>query len=402
MQQSSVSNSNAYSGSMNGHGFASTRVRAAKHRMDRSLEHLRSLVFTGSYTALNPIDAGLGITSKQRGDSERHMVFPVSLAELLTVYPRKGTGNFVLGLDSRHRLIQFDICDSRVGNVLISGVRGAGKTSLLRTVGASLALENRQSDVQLCIVELREREPIKRIGGESLRSLGDLPHAIFPVIRTVEGGLGAIDFLTDELDYRRQRDIVDPLVVIIIDGVDQMLKRRERSLYRKLGYLLNHGPSSGYRLLLSVEDPISKEIRPLLKHKLPLRLVGKAIDADRAWAAAGIAGTKAEKLDGSGDFIAVRGDASHQFQCAYIGEEELLRLSRQLDIQKGRVLLANPAAAAEAKFDYRINGNANLSRSLNGTADFKSESDRSEKPNDSGSDDWLTANWEDRFWLDSI
>jgi hypothetical protein len=366
------------------------------------LGHLRSLVQPGTQTAQKRTAAGFGAAKIQRAGDERQIVIPVSLAELLTVYPRKGTGKFVLGLDSDNRLIQFDICDSRVGNVLISGVKGAGKSSLLRTVGASLALENRQSDVQLCIVELREREPLNRGERESLRSLGNMPHAIFPVIRTVEGGLGVVDFLAVELDYRRQKNIVEPLVVIIIDGIKQMLKSRDRALYRKLGYLLNHGPSSGYRIFLSVEDPISKEIRPLLKHKLPLRLVGKAIDADRAWAAAGITGTKADKLAGSGDFIAVRGETSHQFQCAYIGEEELQRLSIQLEIQKGRVLLANPATAIETKFDIGTNGNANLSRSLNGTAVSNSGSDRNEKPNDSGSDDWLTAGWEDGFWLDSI
>lgn len=397
MQRSSISNS-TYSGSLNGHGFVGARARAAKNRLD----HLRSLVQPYTQSALNRGAVGPRDTGSNSIIYEKQIDRAVSLSELLTHYPRKGTGKFALGLDGRQRLVQFDIHDSKVGNVLISGVKGAGKSALLRTVGASLALENRQSDIQLCIIELRERDLLKMNEGESLRSLGYLPHTIFPVIRTTEGGMGVIDFLAGELDYRRQRDIVDPLVVIIIDGIDRMLQSRDRALYRKLGYLLNHGPSGGYRIFLSVEDPISKEVRPLLKHNLPLRLVGKAADADRAWAASGITGTKADKLAGTGDFIAVRGGASHRFQSAYISDEELYKLSNQLEIQKGRVLLANPLGSIVPELVDSANCNRNLSSARNGTIGSGGTGDSEGKPNDSGSDAWLTADWEDRFWMDRI
>ena len=44
----------------------------------------------------------------------------------------------------------------------------------------------------------------------SLDHIGELPHCVFPVIRTVPGGLDVVDFLVEELDYRRKKKILSP------------------------------------------------------------------------------------------------------------------------------------------------------------------------------------------------
>jgi len=191
-----------------------------------------------------------------------------------------------------------------------------------------------------------------------------------------------------------------PHLIVIIDGMDRMLAGAERALYRKLGHLLNHGPDNGFRLFISVDDPITKEMRPLLRYKFSLRLAGKAADPDRAWAASGMTGTGAEMLSGSGDFIAVRGENCHRFQVAAISDGELCRLSRQFEIQKGRVLLVHPSKTTGSQ-----PGVSGLSR-VNGTSVRIESLVHEGKPtvsdslNYSGSDEWLTAGWIDRFWMD--
>ncbi|MGB3717043.1 MAG: FtsK/SpoIIIE domain-containing protein, partial [Candidatus Promineifilaceae bacterium] len=279
----------------------------AKERLDAGVVHLRTL--TQGLPNPSILLDGLGQSNsgelvKTSGQPE---IVPVVLMDLLSSLPENNEGKITLGLDFNSQPIQLNLLNNEVGNVLISGMKGAGKSSLLRTIGASVALHNRQSTVQLGVIDLNLGKLSLQNKRESLRGLGQLPHSIFPVIRTVQGGLDVIDFLTDELNYRRENEIHNPIMVVIIDGIGKLLANADRVLYRKLGHLLNHGPDNGFRLFVSIEDPIAKDIRPLLKYDFPLRLVGRAVDPDRAWAAAGIPGTGAEMLQGSGVFVAVRG-----------------------------------------------------------------------------------------------
>jgi DNA segregation ATPase FtsK/SpoIIIE-like protein len=329
-------------------------------------------------------------------------IVPVALMDMLSSLPENSEGKITLGLDFHNQPIQLNLLNNEVGNVLISGMKGAGKSSLLRAIGASVALQNRQSTLQLGVIDLNRGKPSRLNEGESLRALGQLPHSIFPVIRTVQGGLDVIDFLTDELNYRRDNKINNPLMVIIIDGIGKLLANADRVLYRKLGHLLNHGPDNGFRLFVSIEDPIAKDVRPLLKYDFPLRLLGRAADSDRAWAAAGIPGTGAEMLQGSGVFIAIRGDICRKFQSAYIDDNELRLVSRRIQNQRSRILLAHPAStngsSPGAGGPHRVSGPDSRCE-INGVANGRIE-EESEWFDSSGSDGWLTADWLDRFWMD--
>jgi S-DNA-T family DNA segregation ATPase FtsK/SpoIIIE len=55
-----------------------------------------------------------------------------------------------------------------------------------------------------------------------------------------------------------------------------------------------------------------------VKANLPVRLVGRVSSADDARVASGVSASGAEKLSGSGDFIAVAGGQITRFQTAYL------------------------------------------------------------------------------------
>jgi hypothetical protein len=379
-----------------------SRFRRAKERLDDGFLHFRARAH------------GLTYRSKMKGDP-RHVTgreasakygerkhTRVALLNLIRSRSENHEGMITLGLDPYGHQIRLNLLNSEVGNVLISGMKGAGKTSLLRTIGASVSLENRQSSVQLGVVDVHLGNRLQQKDSESLRALGQAPHSIFPVIRTVLGGLDVIDFLTEELDYRQDKKITSPLMVVMIDGLENILTDANRVLFRKLGHLLNHGPEFGFRLFLSIEDPIAKEVRPLLKYDFQLRLLGRAADQDRAWAAAGLPGTRAEMLNGAGEFIAVRGDICRKFQGAYVAEEDLPLTDRWFDTADKKVILANPTSIHLS--GQGAGGPRRLSRE---TSDKKPSSgingrkgSQSEWPDNSGSDSWLTADWLDRFWME--
>ena len=107
--------------------------------------------------------------------------------------------------------------------------------------------------------------------------------------------------------------------MVIIHGIAKLLAGADRALIRKFGFLLNQGPASGYRFIATATDPLSRDVRILLKYDFPLRLVGRMRDADRAWAAAGISGTGAEKIRETGAFFAVRKEVICRFQAVLLG-----------------------------------------------------------------------------------
>ncbi|MFN2188476.1 MAG: hypothetical protein ACK2T3_06915, partial [Candidatus Promineifilaceae bacterium] len=191
-----------------------------------------------------------------------------------------------------------------------------------------------------------------------------------------------------------------PLLIVILDGLDGLLVGKDRFLHRKFGLLLNGGPEVGFRFLLSLENPLAKEVRPLHRHQYGLRLAGKAIDENWAWAAAGMTRSGAHLLDGRGDFIAATGGESLRFQSAYIGKAEMNKMARQLRIQKGRSLLAQPAADNLPVFSPPARQSTNRKQHHVERKPSANTQAASEEGVDSGAGDWLTADWEDRFWMD--
>jgi len=157
----------------------------------------------------------------------------------------------VLGLadDGAPLLIRLPSPD--VGNVLVVGAEGAGKTSLLRTITLSLEWANPGADL-------------------------------------------------------RNVHIVDDLETCIParqDGVARLAQRQDEHV-----------------IAATANISLAQRIGSLF----PVRIVGRVASAEDARAAAGCAGTGAERLTGKGDFVAVAEGRVHRFQAAFIGPNELV------------------------------------------------------------------------------
>ena len=140
---------------------------------------------------------------------------PVALLDVLAMTPQIEPLTAVLGLseDGRPVLVQFDA--RGMTHMMVSGMPGAGKTSFIRTIALSLALTNRQSNVQLLVIDLQ-------IGASApayteLEPLNYLPHMLTSVIYDVETAADALNFLVNEMAYREETGAAVFNVVVIID-----------------------------------------------------------------------------------------------------------------------------------------------------------------------------------------
>jgi DNA segregation ATPase FtsK/SpoIIIE-like protein len=249
-----------------------------------------------------------------------------------------------LGIDFEARPVMLRLDDFEGGNVLIAGGEKAGKTSLLRTIVAGLASCSKQSEVQLLAISASGR-----VSGRSRYALGPLehfPHFAAPVVGDQEEAVEALGWLNEEAAFREANGIERPLLILVVDDLDLLLRHREEEVLDLLGRLLDARPAAGVRILMSASDLLSEALRGLLRHNVGLRLVGHLPSERDARAAAGTASLGADLLPGNGAFIAVAGAKGIRFQAAFIDDYDLHLLIEKAYRRHRHSLLAIPVAEA--------------------------------------------------------
>ncbi len=266
---------------------------------------------------------------------------PVDLLDLMEALPENEPMTATLGLDVADRPVLLNLLADDIVNILVAGEREAGKTALLRTFALSLALQNKQSQVQMAILDVgSHREASKN--KPTLYPLNYLPHVMFNIVENFREAAEALTFLVSEANYRIEQDVEWPLLVLIIDNVDYLVEMGGQPIIESLTYLLEEGENAGMRIVLGASNPESVVLRPLLKNSMPVRLVGKVANSTSARAIAGVQDSQAEYLMGKGDFIAVSNSMVLPFQAAYISDYDLHLILDKLHRQSQPVILAQP------------------------------------------------------------
>lgn len=273
---------------------------------------------------------------------------PVGLLDLLalldgTVPPTTA----VLGLAEDGQPVLLNFSAAHITHVLLAGQENAGKTVLLRSLALSLALLNKQSQLQLLVIDTAERRE-REEGAEtavSLDPLNYLPHLLQDVVQTAEDADALLAFLVQEMTYRQTNKVAKPVIVVLIDNVVTLLRtgdnEQAQSVRQSLLRLVQRGADVGIHLVLGTSRPEARELDDLRKLDLTVRLVGRVHDAQEALVATGLPGTQAEYLLGKGDFLAVDSPCPVHFQAAFVNDYEFHLSLRQLHAQQPR-LLAQP------------------------------------------------------------
>ncbi len=249
---------------------------------------------------------------------------PVPLLRLLATIPQLPQRAATLGLAEGGQPVYLRFPTNRMSHVLIAGEPGAGKTSLLRTIAASLALTNRQSEMQLQLLDPRGEREV-RLGGHDtpLLPLSYLPHMLTdPALNPEECG-SILRFLAEEMTYRRRERIQTPRIVVLIDHPVTLLEHTAETTRSDLLRLLQYGSQAGIHLVLATDRPESPLLDATIKAGMAMRIVGRLKDDGVAARVAGIRLDQAALLYGEGDFLAVTGNEITYFQAAYIGDYDL-------------------------------------------------------------------------------
>jgi DNA segregation ATPase FtsK/SpoIIIE, S-DNA-T family len=220
----------------------------------------------------------------------------------------------LLGLDHNGCPLLLNLPSPEVSHALIAGTTGSGKTELARVMIASLVRFNRQAQLQLLLIDPKNR------GFAPFRGL---PHLLQPIVTECEAALEALRAVVDEMIRRDQEGRSSPRIVIFIDELADLALVSPKELQTLLTRLAQRGREAGIHLIACTQKPSADIVGSLVKANFPVRLVGSVTTPEDAKVATGLARTGAEKLLGRGDFLAVARGETTRFQAAYVAESEI-------------------------------------------------------------------------------
>ena len=215
---------------------------------------------------------------------------PVALLDLLPLLPELPQSTAVLGMDEEGAPLLLPFADPNITHVLVAGNEGSGKTSLLRTLAVSLAMTNRQSKLQLLVIDPDRPDKTNR----QLAPLIFLPHLLSQVIADPEEAGQTLQVLAEEMDHRLKHETVQPTIVTLIDNVEALLDSGPEEVQAALATLLQRGVEAGIHLVLSTEQPAASWLSSVMRANLPLRLVGQVRDEADSLAATAVVDAEAD------------------------------------------------------------------------------------------------------------
>ena len=231
----------------------------------------------------------------------------------------------VLGLEQNGTPLLLRLPAPDVAHVLIAGTTGSGKTALARTLLTSLAMHNRQGDVQLVLIDPK---------GRGFAPLATLPLVLGGVVSSAEAAIERLRLVVQEMERRDAQGVNRPALVVAVDELADLIQTGGSAVEAMLTRLSQRGRESGIHLICCTQKPSAALIGSAMKANFPVRLVGSVAGKDEARYATGLSDSGAEKLEGKGDFLLVAKGELVRFQAAWISGEDISAIGA--DIRSGR------------------------------------------------------------------
>ena len=227
----------------------------------------------------------------------------------------------VLGVEESGTPLLLRLTAPDVSHVLVAGTTGSGKTALARTLLTSLAMHNRQSEVQIMLIDPK---------GRGFGPLTCLPHILGKSISTPGEIEDRLRWLVKEMERRDRNEVSRPVLVVAIDELADMLQTGSKAIEKLLTRLVQRGREAGIHIVACTQKPTAGQIGSGMTANFPVRLVGTVASKDEARYATGVADSGAEKLEGRGDFLLVTKGEMVRFQSAWLGQADMRMIAEQM------------------------------------------------------------------------
>jgi len=270
---------------------------------------------------------------------------------------KRSTLSFALGRDVAG-LPQIATLDA-MPHMLIAGTTGSGKSVCVNAILTSFLLHNTPDDLRLVLVDPKRVE---------LTSYNGIPHLLAPVIVEVDRVVGALQWMTREMDKRYHtfakigaRNINDyntrmemrngkklPYLVIVIDELADLMMIAPDETERTITRLAQLARATGIHMILATQRPSVDVVTGLIKANFPARVAFAVASNTDSRVILDQPG--AERLLGRGDMLyqAPEAPSPVRLQGVFVSDPEIQRL---VDFWRAQIGGGSPYATAGAPVD---------------------------------------------------
>jgi S-DNA-T family DNA segregation ATPase FtsK/SpoIIIE len=285
-------------------------------------------------------------------NEEMTMVTLREVVEAEVFQRRRAPLRFALGKDVAGHPIVADL--AAMPHLLIAGTTGSGKSVCVNAILTCFLLHNTPDDLRLILVDPKRVE---------LTGYNGVPHLLAPVVVEIERVVGALQWMTREMDNRYHkfaqvgaRNVDDyntrmaaqgskklPMLVVVIDELADLMMIAPDETERTIARLTQMARATGIHLVIATQRPSVDVVTGIIKANFPARIafsVPTGVDSRVILDQPG-----AERLLGRGDmlFQAPDSPAPVRLQGVFVSDVEIQRL---VDYWRNLAGEGSPLAAA--------------------------------------------------------
>lgn len=260
------------------------------------------------------------------------------------------TLSFALGRDVSGHPAAADLAS--MPHLLIAGATGSGKSVCVNSILTSLLLYNTPDELRLILVDPKRVE---------LTGYNGIPHLLSPVVVEMERVIGALQWMTREMDRRYHtfaqvgaRNIQDyntrvkaqgggkllPYLVVVIDELADLMMIAPDETERTITRLAQLARATGIHIILATQRPSVDVVTGLIKANFPARIAFAVASNTDSRVILDQPG--AERLLGRGDMLYQSQDApaAARLQGVFVSDVEIHKL---VDFWRQQNTQAQPA-----------------------------------------------------------
>jgi S-DNA-T family DNA segregation ATPase FtsK/SpoIIIE len=309
-----------------------TRVRVGKIA---SLADDLALALAASRIRVEAPAPGKGYVGIEVPNEEIALVALRDVIESEAFRRLKSPLRFALGQDVAGNAVAADL--TGMPHLLVAGATGSGKSVCVNAIISCLLAHNTPAQLRMIMVDPKRVE---------LTGYNGIPHLLAPVVVELERVVGALQWVTREMDQRYHklaqsgaRHIHDynarqesqgapilPYLVVVVDELADLMMLAPDETERTLTRLAQLARATGIHLVISTQRPSTDVVTGLIKANFPARIafaVASGVDSRVIIDQPG-----AERLLGRGDMLFQAPDAPApvRLQGVFVSEAEIQRL----------------------------------------------------------------------------